>query len=150
MEATRLRLQPAGLWPKPDRFLLLHRRWRWRGRQRLRHSRRAPHIWRQGQVSVLKRSAGGLSEAACAFRSIRPSNYPNIEAADMMPIDATHEPSRKSWVQSANSPDPDFPIPNLPLGIFSRAGIVRRAGVAMSSEEHTSQIQSLMPNPATV
>src|SRR3546814_8167437 len=108
IESTRLRLQPACLWPKPDRFLLLHRRRRWRWRQRLRHSRRAPHIWRQGQVSVLKRRAGGLSEAACAFRSIRLSNYPNIEAADMMPIDATHDSSRKSWVQSANSPDTEI------------------------------------------
>src|SRR3546814_1521789 len=81
------------------------------------------------------------------FRS--PSNYPNIEAADMMPIDATHEPSRKSWVQSANSPDTDFPIQNLPLGIFSRDGIDRRPGVAIGahilrSEEHTSELQSLM------
>src|SRR3546814_871119 len=65
------------------------------------------------------------------FRS--PSNYPNIEAADMMPIDATHEPSRKSWVQSANSPDTDFPIQNLPLGIFSRDGIDRRPGVAIGA-----------------
>src|SRR3546814_19978870 len=94
MEATRLRLQPAGLWPKPDRFLLLHRRWRWRGRQRLRHSRRAPHIWRQGQVSVLKRSAGGLSEAACALRSISPRNNQNIEAATIMPREPTPKHSQ--------------------------------------------------------
>src|SRR3546814_4492723 len=125
MEATRLRLQPAGLWPKPDRFLLLHRRRRWRGRQRLRHSRRAPHIWRQGQVSVLKRRAGGLSEAASPFRSLRLMNYPNIEAAAMMPLDATHDSSRKCWVQRATSPDTNFTIQNLQLGIFSRDGIER-------------------------
>src|SRR3546814_6701177 len=50
-----------------------------------------------------------------------------------MPVDATHEPSRKSWVQSANSPDTDFPIQKLPLGIFSRDGIDRRLGVAIGA-----------------
>ncbi|MCR0982183.1 fumarylacetoacetase [Roseomonas populi] len=31
--------------------------------------------------------------------------------------DATHDPALKSWVQSANG-HPDFPIQNLPLGVF--------------------------------
>ena len=33
-------------------------------------------------------------------------------------IDQTHEPSLQSWVESANRPDCDFPIQNLPLGVF--------------------------------
>ena len=36
----------------------------------------------------------------------------------MTRIDETHDPSRKSWVASANG-HPDFPIQNLPLGVFS-------------------------------
>jgi fumarylacetoacetase len=33
-------------------------------------------------------------------------------------IDETHDPKRKSWVESANVPDCDFPIQNLPFGVF--------------------------------
>ena len=36
----------------------------------------------------------------------------------MNALDETHDPSRKSWVTSANG-HPDFPIQNLPLGVFS-------------------------------
>jgi fumarylacetoacetase len=34
----------------------------------------------------------------------------------------THDPARKSWVASANAPDGDFPIQNLPFGVFRRRG----------------------------
>ena len=40
----------------------------------------------------------------------------------MYEIDATHDPKRKSWVESANATDADFPIQNLPFGRFRRAG----------------------------
>ncbi|MFN0085218.1 MAG: fumarylacetoacetase [Blastocatellia bacterium] len=33
-------------------------------------------------------------------------------------IDETHDPSLESWVESANDPATDFPIQNLPLGLF--------------------------------
>jgi fumarylacetoacetase len=36
-------------------------------------------------------------------------------------IDATHGPATQSWVESANAPDTDFPIQNLPLGRFRRS-----------------------------
>ena len=35
-------------------------------------------------------------------------------------LDATHDPALRSWVASANVPDTDFPIQNLPLGVFAR------------------------------
>lgn len=38
------------------------------------------------------------------------------------PIDETHDPERRSWVESANAPDSDFPIQNLPFGVFRRSG----------------------------
>ena len=34
-------------------------------------------------------------------------------------MDETHDPARSSWVPSAQG-HPDFPIQNLPLGIFHR------------------------------
>ncbi len=44
----------------------------------------------------------------------------------------THDPALRSWVASANSPDTDFPIQNLPFGVFSRKGeSQRRVGVAI-------------------
>ncbi len=36
-------------------------------------------------------------------------------------IDQTHDPGLHSWVESANLPDCDFPIQNLPLGVFKTA-----------------------------
>ena len=35
-----------------------------------------------------------------------------------MRIDDTHDPALQSWVESANEPGCDFPIQNLPFGIF--------------------------------
>jgi fumarylacetoacetase len=45
-------------------------------------------------------------------------------------IDETHDPARTSWVESANG-HPDFPIQNLPLGIFSPPAGLARVGVAI-------------------
>jgi fumarylacetoacetase len=36
-------------------------------------------------------------------------------------LDETHDPALESWVESANGPDCDFPIQNLPFGRFRRA-----------------------------
>jgi len=44
--------------------------------------------------------------------------------------DETLDPSRKSWVQGAGNGG-DFPVQNLPLGIFSEAKGLRRPGVAI-------------------
>jgi fumarylacetoacetase len=46
-------------------------------------------------------------------------------------MDATHDPGLKSWVATANQPGQDFPIQNLPFGIFSRVGEAPRGGVAI-------------------
>jgi fumarylacetoacetase len=48
----------------------------------------------------------------------------------MTKVNATHDPARRSWVESANQPGNDFPIQNLPFGVFSTAG-EKRAGVAI-------------------
>jgi fumarylacetoacetase len=48
----------------------------------------------------------------------------------------THDPRRRSWVDSANSPTTDFPIQNLPYGIFQRRGAreAPRVGVAIGDQ----------------
>lgn len=45
--------------------------------------------------------------------------------------DATHDPKLQSWVESANVPGCDFPIQNLPLGVFETTGQKPRVGVAI-------------------
>ncbi len=49
-----------------------------------------------------------------------------------MTLDETHDPARTSWLDSANG-HPDFPIQNLPLGVFDR-GDGARIGVAIGDQ----------------
>ncbi len=49
-------------------------------------------------------------------------------------LDDTHDPTLKSWVQSANCPGADFPIQNLPFGVFEANGRPPRVGVAIGDE----------------
>ena len=51
----------------------------------------------------------------------------------MSTLDPTHDPSLRSWVESANASGCDFPIQNLPLAVFRRAGSGEnfRCGVAI-------------------
>lgn len=58
----------------------------------------------------------------------------------------------RSWIESANSPDTDFPLNNLPCGVFSVAGGSRRCGVAIgdmivdvTALEH---VELVRPDPA--
>ena len=48
----------------------------------------------------------------------------------MSAIDETHDPRRESWVASARG-HTEFPIQNLPLGVFSPSGGSPRGGVAI-------------------
>ena len=47
-------------------------------------------------------------------------------------INATHDPNTKSWVESANEPDSDFPIQNLPFGVFRRTNDIDRPSVGVA------------------
>src|SRR5215469_2546818 len=47
-----------------------------------------------------------------------------------MKLNETHDAARRSWLPAANHPDTDFPIQNLPLGIFREGGSTR-PGVAI-------------------
>jgi fumarylacetoacetase len=46
-------------------------------------------------------------------------------------LDETHDPARLSWVTSANTADTDFPLQNLPLGVFRQPGGEPRIGIAI-------------------
>ena len=57
-------------------------------------------------------------------------------------LDFTHDPAARSWVESANADDTDFPLQNLPFGRFRRAVVAGafsvqepwRIGVAIGAE----------------
>jgi fumarylacetoacetase len=51
-------------------------------------------------------------------------------------MNRTHDPELKSWVESANDPASDFPIQNLPFGVFRRKGSKEkpRGGVAIGDQ----------------
>jgi fumarylacetoacetase len=51
-------------------------------------------------------------------------------------LDDTHDPALMSWVETANDPATDFPIQNLPIGMFRRAGSHEgfRPGVAIGDQ----------------
>ena len=52
----------------------------------------------------------------------------------MIQLNETHESSRRSWVGSANDTNTDFPIQNLPFGVFQRSGDAPRGGVAIGDQ----------------
>ena len=51
----------------------------------------------------------------------------------MFELDFTHDPDRQSWVSSANQASTDFPIQNLPYGVFD-SGSGPRVGVAIGDQ----------------
>ena len=52
----------------------------------------------------------------------------------MIELDFTHKPERTSWVESANTADCDFPIQNLPFGVFRIGDGSPRNGVAIGDQ----------------
>jgi fumarylacetoacetase len=86
-------------------------------------------------------------------------------------LDATHDPARQSWLPAANAAGADFPLQNLPLGVFRATTSDRpRIGVAIGDRVldlvaalevgclelperlaaacHMSQLNGLMAQPA--
>ena len=49
----------------------------------------------------------------------------------MAELNETHDPQRRSWVDAANASFADFPIQNLPFGVFSRKSGQAQGGVAI-------------------
>lgn len=55
-----------------------------------------------------------------------------MKSVNVNPVDATHDPALRSWVQSANAAGADFPIQNLPFGSFRRRGSTERARIGVA------------------
>ena len=51
-------------------------------------------------------------------------------------LNETHDNALRSWVESANAPGCDFPVQNLPYGVFRRRGSVEefRIGIAIGAQ----------------
>lgn len=49
-------------------------------------------------------------------------------------LNETHDPSLRSWIDAANDPRSDFPIQNLPFGVFRVRGSEPRIGVAIGDQ----------------
>ena len=73
-------------------------------------------------------------------------------------MNETHDPGLTSWVESANVPDCDFPIQNLPYGVFRRARSAEpfRIGIAIGSEildlgaaQSAGALQAAVPHSCT-
>jgi len=58
-----------------------------------------------------------------------------VTVLSMNYIDHTHDPHAQSWVASANAADTDFPLQNLPLGVFEGDGPgSARIGIAIGDQ----------------
>jgi fumarylacetoacetase len=51
-----------------------------------------------------------------------------------MILDETHDPALESWVESANAPDADFPIQNLPFCLYRHKDAPPRIGVGIGNQ----------------
>src|SRR6516225_627683 len=103
------RTNSEALWPLCSRLAF---------RSALRPSPPNPNRFRRGTVLM------GTASRSTSTRS-------SDEGETMARHDETHDPKRQSWVTSANG-HPDFPIQNLPVGIFSPPGTAKtRGGIAI-------------------
>jgi len=68
----------------------------------------------------------------------------------MTDLNETHDPKRKSWIESANDERGDFPIQNLPFGVFRVDGARSpRGGIAIGDRIlDVSAIASMFHEPA--
>ncbi len=60
------------------------------------------------------------------------------------PLDHTHDPALRSWVASANVPGHDFPIQNLPFGVFRRRGDGGQACVGVAIGDQILDVAALV------
>jgi fumarylacetoacetase len=71
-----------------------------------------------------------------------------MTTSNAYPINATHNPALRSWVESANLEGNDFPIQNLPFGSFRPAGSSQTLsiGVAIGDQVLDLNATGLIPN----
>ncbi len=59
-------------------------------------------------------------------------------------LDETHDPKIQSWVESANVADADFPVQNLPFGVFRRRNASAKATVGVAIGDRILDIHGLL------
>ena len=59
-------------------------------------------------------------------------------------LNDTHNPQLTSWVNSANQPDADFPMQNLPLGAFTRRGDSGSARIGVGIGDRILDLQACL------
>lgn len=60
-------------------------------------------------------------------------------------IDQTHDPALRSWVSGANDAGTDFPIQNLPFGVFRRRGDAAPPRVGVAIGDQVVDVAALAP-----
>src|SRR6202167_4903789 len=58
-------------------------------------------------------------------------------------LDETHDPKALSWIESANVAGSDFPLQNLPFGVFRRRDEGSEAGVGVAIGDHILDLAGL-------
>jgi fumarylacetoacetase len=88
----------------------------------------------QSQTTVPSSGDALATHATASAPSAAPASGP--ASAPLAAVNDTHDPKRRSWVESANQPGSDFPIQNLPYAVFRRAGSREtfRGGVAIGDQ----------------
>src|SRR5262249_51771014 len=77
----------------------------------------------------------GLHHASAADHRRAHCHRRRAVFGDMSTLNETHDPARKSWVASANVSGTEFPIQNLPFGVYEPRGVPRRrVGVAIGDQ----------------
>ena len=61
-----------------------------------------------------------------------------------MSVNQTHNPSLKSWVQSANEPSNDLPIQNLPFSVLKRSGSDEDFRIAVGIGDFALDLKALL------
>ena len=56
----------------------------------------------------------------------------DVDPATLRLPNSTHDPKLRSWVASANEDGADFPVQNLPFGVFRRRGTTEAARVGVA------------------
>jgi len=58
-------------------------------------------------------------------------------------LDETHDPKVQSWIESANVAGSDFPVQNLPFGVFRRRDAGAEAGVGIAIGDHIVDVAGM-------
>jgi fumarylacetoacetase len=62
----------------------------------------------------------------------------------MTPLDETHDSKMQSWVESANVAEADFPVQNLPFGVFRRRDTGAKAKVGVAIGDRILDVDGLL------